>query len=238
MNNVERFGKLAAAALVSLFVALLALFLALMGVINMVAAQVVLVLAWCIASLFLWVEVFPGEKGKKAASVIVLTLVLAGLDVWTIRQQRSHVYVTRTEFALNGSIPTGPRNFANVIYRNESVFGVDIWIYFRIGLDDVYLNDPAKQRKLENYMFSGMLQTLTRPDANPVISHVPAHGERYMSRDIPLPSEMISDPTKAVYFMGRIHYKDEHGEHDTDFCTYVHNTERPVFDCLENNEAH
>jgi hypothetical protein len=236
IQNVERLAKLLAAALLALFVTLIAAFFALAGVISVAAAQVVLIIAFLVGAVFIWVEVFPDERRKrvKIISIVVLAIVLGGLDWWTLKQKRAHLYIFRAEFHLNTTSPPPYENFANIMFRNESELGVHFKEYLSAESGDRF-PDPEKQREEENKRFEHLLQTI--PSRQAVDLELEAHGETYMSSPILIPYSQIKTMPQAVYFIGRIIYTDENGTHHTDFCKYIHNKPEPIFSCKEHNEA-
>lgn len=237
VNNIERFKGLFAAALVGLFVALLALFLALAGVISMALTQIVLAIAFIIGAVFISWEVLPGSaRWLKIVVVCGLGIALVTLDWWALKQKRSHLYISRTQFSLEDDSPQGTQNFANVVFRNESDLDFHYKQLSRVTTDDTFPDDVAKQREVEDRLFAGMLERLHNTENAPDLE-LPAHGETYMSSPVSLPRSMISIVPKALYFMGRIIYTDQNGTHHTDFCTFIHSKPQPIFYCKGHNEA-
>jgi hypothetical protein len=48
--------------------------------------------------------------------------------------------------------------FANYAYQNEGDWDAKAKFPWRIAVDDVFLNDPDEQKKLEDDLFEGMLK--------------------------------------------------------------------------------
>lgn len=112
--------------------------------------------------------------------------------------------------------------------------------YARLATDEVFLDDPDKQRAVENKLFNGMIDHLasaTPAEMSRNELELQAHGERFASHAIPATYSQISTMTQGVYFMGRFIYTDENGTHHTDFCSFIHNKPEPIFNCKEHNEA-
>lgn len=242
-QNLERIGKLLAAALLALFVTLIATFFALAGVISVAAAQVVLLFAFLVGVVFIWIEVFPNKRKKhwRSVSIVLLVFALGGLDWWTLKQKRAHLYVSNTQFSLGNTVtPRLPENFADVNLKNEGELDVHVVEYSRIAPGDVFLSDPPKQREVENRLFEGMLAKLSTTRSEELARvdiEIPAHGEQRLSHEIAIPYTVITTMAQGIYFMGRITYTDENGSHRTDFCTFIRNKSEPVFYCKGHNEA-
>lgn len=237
--DLRSISKILAAALVALFVTLIATFLALAGVISTAGAQVVLIIAYFVGALFIWVDFFPkNATRKKAVTIIVLGMLLGALDWWALKQKRAHLYVSRTQFVLGNA--QAPENFVSIIFRNDSDMDIHIVEYARLATGDVFFDNPDKQRAVENSLFKGMLDHLasaTPQDKSRNELELQAHGDSFASGVIPATYSQISTMTQAVYFMGRMTYTDENGTHHTDFCNYIHNRSEPIFSCKGHNEA-
>ncbi len=239
MEPLNRINRLLTAALLALFVSLIAEFLALAGIISMVGAQIVLALAFLVGALFIWIEVFPQQdKRLKLGAIGLLLLLLIGLDRWTLKQKRAHLYTTRTQSYLNNPPGQGvSANFVNVYFRNEAEMDMHLVEHVRIARAIEFPTDLGAQREIENRLFSEMLAKLRSSDTETNEQDLPAHGDMWMSHDIPIPYPVIATMSDALYFMGRVEYTDENGSHHTDFCVFIKNVAQPVFSCKGHNEA-
>jgi hypothetical protein len=238
--NIDRMRGLLAAALVGLFVALVAMFLALAGVISMALAQVVLAFAFLVGAAFIWWEVFPdGSKRRRTVVICALAIALTGLDWWTLKQKRTHLYVSRTQFLLDNNLPNLPQNVVDIFFRNDGDMDAHVVEFIKIKNAPSF-SDEDKQRAIENEMFDELVASLAKATDTELKRHefeLAAHGEQFMSHEIPAPYSSISRMPDALYFMGRLTYTDENGAHHTDFCNYIHNRPEPIFSCKGHNEA-
>jgi hypothetical protein len=176
----------------------------------------------------------------KIVVICGLAVSLCVLDWWALKQKRTHLYVSRTQFLFGNTLPNTPENFVNVIFRNDGEMDAHVVEHFRIQNAPSFPNDLDKQRIIEDQLFDSMIANLAKAndaDLKHYEFELPAHGETFMSHAIPAPYSAISKMPDALYFMGRIIYTDENGTHHTDFSDYIHNKPEPIFSCKGHNEA-
>jgi hypothetical protein len=107
---------------------------------------------------------------------------------------------------------------------------------YRIAVTD--FPGDIKNRQLEDSLFNGML---SKDKGGGDLGSDHADAERYVTiTSDPIPNDVlqrIKDGSVAVYFMGRIEYKDQENKPlHTDYCAFYRGDPPPIFMCHDHND--